>query len=61
MPVVERRTGEGGGGKTGLRHGYRQFLFEFADQGGFGRLARLDLAARKLPQPGERAALGALL
>ena len=36
-----------------------EFFVELADQRGFGRLAGFDLAAGKLPQPGERLALGA--
>ena len=37
-----------------------QLLVEFADQAGLGALARLDLAARKLPKAGQLFALGAL-
>ena len=37
-----------------------ELLPEFAQQSGLGRLAGRWLAARKLPQPGHRLALGAL-
>jgi hypothetical protein len=43
--------------EAGLTDIYSEFLLQFPDQGLLRALARLDLAARKLPQAGELLAL----
>ena len=53
-------TGKHEGGESGLDHVDIQLLLQFADQGGLGRLAGLELAAGEFPEAGERLALGAL-
>jgi hypothetical protein len=50
--------GEDERGQAGLGDLDAQLLVQFADQALLGRLAGLDLAAGKLPQAGQRLALG---
>ena len=50
-------AGEGERGEAGLLDGDPDFLGELADERRFRPLARLDLAAGKFPQAGERLAL----
>lgn len=51
--------GEGEGGDIRRADGDAEFFIEFADQGGFGRFARREFAAGKLPEAGEFFAGGA--
>ena len=49
IPVVPNHWAERGSDF----HLHGQFFYQFADEGGFGRLAGIDFAAGKFPQPAE--------
>ena len=61
MPAAIVGAGEGGGREAGLVGGDPELFLELANKRALGPLARLDLAARKLPQACHGAARQPLL